>query len=176
MKYNYENASVYNNENEWDSNDEDEEYMETIRNDSDPIDNEPIETHPFEATFYEPIEESPQRVDVRRELMVGNENYLIQSIPKMIPSTDEHVLYKGAIFMSKDELKEIFGKFALKEKIEYRIRRPNKIHFATSCRELANLNYVLVRYRDVQKLSSTSFDKGDWLVIIFKLQHKGCII
>ena len=72
------------------------------------------------ASFYEPPEVSPQRTNVKREWSVPSAgDYPIQTIPLIIPSTDEHVLYKGAMFMSKDELKTTLGRFALKEKFEY---------------------------------------------------------
>ena len=45
--------------------------------------------------------------------------FSIQSIPKIIPSTDEHELYEGAMFKNKDELKTSLGKYALKQKFEY---------------------------------------------------------
>ena len=44
----------------------------------------------------------------------------------MIPSIDEHEIYEGAMFMSKDELKCVLGKLALKVKFEYRILRSCK--------------------------------------------------
>ena len=47
------------------------------------MDNELIETRPFEVVFYEFIEASPQRIDIKREWMViGNEDYFIQTIPQ----------------------------------------------------------------------------------------------
>ena len=55
----------------------------------------------------------------------------------MIPSRDEHVLYKGEMFISKDKLKTTLGKLALKDKFEYRIRRYSKTHFEASCRDIA---------------------------------------
>ena len=56
----------------------------------------------------------------------GFEDYSIQIILIMMLSTNDHVLYKGAMFMSKDELKITLGMLALKEKFEYRIKRSNK--------------------------------------------------
>ena len=35
---------------------------------SNPMDDEPIKTRPFEASFYEPTEASPQRIDVRKRV------------------------------------------------------------------------------------------------------------
>ena len=54
----------------------------------------------------------------------------------MIPSIDEHVLYKGAMFISKNELKTTLGRIALKDKFEYRIRRSSKTHFKASCKDI----------------------------------------
>ena len=77
-------------------------------NEAHPIDDEAIEARRFEAQFYEPSKESLKRTDVRRELKVhGAGDYSIQTIPPMIPSIDEHVLYKGVMFMSKNELKQL---------------------------------------------------------------------
>ena len=42
------------------------------------------------------------------------EFFSIESIPEIIPSTDEQELYEGAMFKNKDELKTSFGKYALK--------------------------------------------------------------
>ena len=85
--------------------------------DSNLMDDDPIEPRPLEVEFYEPTKESPQGTDVRREWMIpGNQDCSIQTMPTMIPSTDEHVIYKGAIFISKDELKYALGKLALKVK------------------------------------------------------------
>ena len=57
---------------------------------------------------------------MRRELRVpGFGDYSIQTNPLRIPSTDEHVLYKGAMFMSKNELKTTLGRLVLKDKFEY---------------------------------------------------------
>ena len=53
----------------------------------------------------------------------GVENFFIESIPSIIPSTDEHELYEGAIFKNKDKLKIVLGKYALKQKFEYQITR-----------------------------------------------------
>ena len=44
----------------------------------------------------------------------GVGDFSIESMPKIIPSTDEHELYKGAMFKNKDELKTSLGKYALK--------------------------------------------------------------
>ena len=41
-------------------------------------------------------------------------DFSIESIPEIIPSTDEHELYEGAMFKNKDELKTSLGKYALK--------------------------------------------------------------
>ena len=56
----------------------------------------------------------------------------------MIPSTDEHEIYEGAMFMSKNELKYALGKFALKVKFKYRILRSCKTRFRESC---VNIGY-----------------------------------
>ena len=104
---------------------------------SNPMDDEPIEICLFETTFYEPNEASPHRTDVRREWTVlENKDYFIQTIPLMIPSTDENVLYKGIMFMSKDELKITLGRLTLTYKFKYRIKRSNKTHFEASCKDI----------------------------------------
>ena len=41
-------------------------------------------------------------------------DFSIESIPEIIPSTDEHELYEGAMFKNKDELKTTLGKYVLK--------------------------------------------------------------
>ena len=118
--------------------------MEPIRNDSDHglrnalfdphidsnlMDDNPIEPRVMEIDFYEPTKESPQRADVRREWTVlENQDYSIQTIPTMIPSINEYVLYKGAMFKGKDELKYSLGKLTLKVKSKYRIKRSTKTH------------------------------------------------
>ena len=55
----------------------------------------------------------------------------------MIPSTYEHEIYEGAMFMNKDELKCALGKLALKVKFEYQILKSCKTHFRTSCVNIA---------------------------------------
>ena len=136
-----------------DYSNEDKEYMEPTHNDSNhelgnasfdlhidsnPMNDDPIEPRPMEVEFYESTEESPLRADVRREWTVLEyQNYSIQTIPIMIPSTDEHVLYKGTMFMSKDELKYSLVKLALKVKFKYRINRSSKTPFATLCLDIA---------------------------------------
>ena len=50
--------------------------------------------------------EVKKKTDVRREWLVhGSEDYSIQTIPKMMSSTSDHILYKCAMFISKDEVK-----------------------------------------------------------------------
>ena len=66
-------------------------------------------------------------------MVLGNQDYSIQTIPTMIPSTNEHEIYESAIFMSKGELKCTLGKLALKVKFEYRILRSCKTRFKASC-------------------------------------------
>ena len=118
--------------------------MEPIRNDSDHglrnalfdphidsnlMDDNPIEPRVMEIDFYEPTKESPQGTDVRREWMIpGNQDCSIQTMPTMILSTNEPVIYKDAIFINKDELKYSLGKLALKVKSKYRIKRSTKTH------------------------------------------------
>ena len=58
-------------------------------------------------------------------------------MPTMIPSTYEHVIYKGAMFINKDELKYTLDKLALMVKFEYRIKRSSKTRFRASCVDLA---------------------------------------
>ena len=66
-------------------------------------------------------------------MVFGNQDYSIQTIPTMIPSTNEQEIYEGAIFISKDELKCALGKLALKVKFEYRILKSYKTRFRASC-------------------------------------------
>ena len=54
----------------------------------------------------------------------------------MMSSTSDHVLYKGVIFMSTDEIKMTLGMLAFKEKFEYRIRRTRKTYFEASCKDI----------------------------------------
>ena len=57
---------------------------------------------------------------MRREWMVhDSEDYSIQTIPTKMSSTSYHVLCKGVMFMTKDELKTTLGMLTLKEKFEY---------------------------------------------------------
>ena len=51
-------------------------------------------------------------------------------------STSDHVLYKGAMFMSKDELKTTLNMLTLKEKFEFRIKRSSKNRFEKSCKDM----------------------------------------
>ena len=46
--------------------------------------------------------------------VLGVGDFSIESILEIIPSTDEHELYEGAIFKNKDELKTSLDKYALK--------------------------------------------------------------
>ena len=52
----------------------------------------------------------------------------------MIESTSEYALYKGAMFMSKEELKMSLEMLALNEKFEYKIKRSSKTRFYASCK------------------------------------------
>ena len=54
----------------------------------------------------------------------------------MISSTLNLALYKGAMFISKNELKISLEMLALKEKFEYRIKRSNKTYFEASCKDM----------------------------------------
>ena len=67
--------------------------------------------------------------------VLGVGDFSIESIPKIISSTNEHELYEGAIFKNKDELKTSLGKYALKQKFEYRITRSFKTRFLASCKD-----------------------------------------
>ena len=55
----------------------------------------------------------------------------------MILSIDQHVLYKGTMFMSKNKLKTILSRLALKDKFEYQIKRSSKTRFEASCKDIA---------------------------------------
>ena len=63
-------------------------------------------------------------------------DYSIESIPTMMSSTSDNVLYKYAMFMNNEELKMTLGMLALKEKFEFRIRRSNKTRFKTSYKDI----------------------------------------
>ena len=65
----------------------------------------------------------------------GVGDFSIESIPEIIPLTDEHELYEGAMFKNKDKLKTSLGKYALKQKFEYRITRSSKTRFLASCKD-----------------------------------------
>ena len=68
-------------------------------NEANSIADELINVPHIETKFYEPRQRSPQRFDVRRDWNVpGVGDFSIESIPSIIPSTDEHELYKGAMF------------------------------------------------------------------------------
>ena len=54
----------------------------------------------------------------------------------MIESTSKHALYKGAMFLSKEELKMSLGMLALNEKFEYKIKRSSKTYFYASCKHI----------------------------------------
>ena len=133
----YDTTDSYDNESDF--GDDNNEYMEPTCNDSNPdvrvgyvsID-EPIEGRHFHK-FNEPLEVSPQKTNVKREWEdPGSEDYSIQIIPIMMSSTDDHELYKCAMFMSKKELKMTLGTLVLKKKFEYQIRRSSKTHFKAS--------------------------------------------
>ena len=105
-------------------------------NEADPIANDPINAPLIETEIYEPRQKSTQRSNVRTTWSVpGVGDFFIESIPEIISSTDEHELYEGAMFKNKDELKTSLGKFALKQKFEYRIARSCKTRFLASCKD-----------------------------------------
>ena len=84
-------------------------------NETDLIANDPINASLIKIEFYEPRQKNAQRSDVRTYWSVlGVRDFSIQSIPEIIPSTDEHELYEGAMFKNKDELKTLLGEYALK--------------------------------------------------------------
>ena len=73
------------------------------------------------VTFYESPNEMEEGKKNKREwVILGSIDVLFQTIPIMMSSTSEHALYKGAMFMSKEELKMSLGLLALKEKLEYK--------------------------------------------------------
>ena len=75
---------------------------------------------------------------MRREWTVlGFRDHSFQTIPLVIPSIYEHVLYKGVMFINKDDLKIALGKLVLKDKFEFRIKRSSKTHFEASCKYMA---------------------------------------
>ena len=89
-------------------------------------------------------------------------DFSIESTPKVIPSTDEHELYEGAMFKNKDELKISLGKYALKQKFEYRITRSSKTCFLASCKD-KNCTF---------KLRASSVQEGSyWTVAKFVRDH-----
>ena len=105
-------------------------------NETDPIANDRINAPSIETKFYESRQRSPQRSDVRTNWNVpGVGGFSIESIPEIIPSTDEHELYEGVMFKNKDELKTSLDKYALKQNFEYRITRSSKTRFLASCKD-----------------------------------------
>ena len=77
-----------------------------------------------------------QRSNVRRVWIVpGVGDYSIKSIPSIISSTNEHELYKGAMFKNKDKLKTTLGKHTLKQKFEYQKIRSSQTRFLASCKD-----------------------------------------
>ena len=107
-----------------------------LNNEADPIANDPINAPLIETEIYKPRQRSTQKSDVRTNWSVpGVGDFSIQSISKIIPSTDEHELYENAMFKSKDELKTSLGKYALKQKFEYQIIRSSKTRFLASCKD-----------------------------------------
>ena len=105
-------------------------------NEAYPNANDPINAPPIEAKIYELRQRSTQRSDVRTYWSVpGVGDFSIESIPEIILSIDEHELYEGAMFKNKDELKTLLGKYALKQKFEYRITRSSKTRFLASYKD-----------------------------------------
>ena len=51
-------------------------------------------------------------------------------------STLDHILYKGTMFMSNEELKMTLGMLALKEKFEYRIKKSSKTYVKALCKDI----------------------------------------
>ena len=94
--------------------------------------------------------------------VLGVEDFSIESIPKIIPSIDEHELYEGAMFKNKDELKTLLDKYALKQKFEYRITRFSKTRFLASCKDKSC----------TFKLCTSSVQEGSyWTVAKFVRNH-----
>ena len=69
-------------------------------------------------------------------VILGSMDVSFQIIPTVMSSTSKHALYKGAMFMSKDELKMSLRVLALKEKFEYKIRKSSKTRFYASCKHI----------------------------------------
>ena len=103
-----------------------------LNNEADPIANDPINAPPIETEIYEPRQRSTSRTDWSVP-SVGD--FSIENILEIIPSIDEHELYEGAMFKNKDELKTSLGKYALKQKFEYRITRSFKTRFLAICKD-----------------------------------------
>ena len=71
-------------------------------NEVDLITNELINVPHIKTEFYEPRQRNPQKSDVRKDWNVpGVGDFFIESIPSIIPSIDEHELYKGAMFKQR---------------------------------------------------------------------------
>ena len=82
---------------------------------------------------YELFKEKEHATNIRREWVIpGFTDYSFQTIPTMMSLTLKHVIYNGAIFMSKEKLKTSLSMLGLKEKFEYQIRRSSKTHFKAS--------------------------------------------
>ena len=72
-------------------------------NEADLITNDPINAPPIKIEIYEPRQRSSQKSDVRTDWSVsGVGDFSIESIPEIIPSTDEHELSEGAMFKNKN--------------------------------------------------------------------------
>ena len=54
----------------------------------------------------------------------------------MILPISNHALYKGAMFISKEELNMSMRMLTLNEKFGYRIRRLNKTRFKVLCKDI----------------------------------------
>ena len=104
----------------------------------------------------------------------GFEDYSIQTIATIISSTDDHVLYKGVMFMSKDELKTILGRLVLKEKVKYRIRRLSMTCFEASYKDISckfqlrAVGIQRVKVRSFEMIESGKFFLYIYIFVIVK--------
>ena len=88
-------------------------------------------------TIHESSDDMAEDKKEKREwVILGSTNVSFETIPTMIESTSKHALYKGAMFISKEELKMSLEMLALNEKFEYKIKRLSKTHFYASCKHI----------------------------------------
>ena len=98
---------------------------------------EPVDQIARNVTIHESSDYMAENKKEKREWVIpGSADVSFETVPTMIESTSKHPLYKGAMFMSKEELKMSLGMLALNEKFEYKIKRSSKTRFYASCNHI----------------------------------------